>query len=384
MERLVRPRGPDRLGAAADPARGRRAPPRPRVPAVRRRSLGRVRRGQRARQPGRQRAAGPRRRARRVGERAAAQLRGVRPGLVRHPQGRRGHEPDQHRVQGRLPQLDDQPGRVASPVHRRHPPRPAGAGRVRAAPAGARGRAAHGRRPRPRAVAALGDPGRADGGPRRRARRHRVLLDRRRPDHVHLGHHRALQGRHQAERGRLLLGAQRGRGDGRRARVRPRRPGRRDLLLVPAPVPLQPPGAVRLPGAARGRAGGLRRALLGHPVLAAGDRRRRHDLQRHRRDPLLPLEPAALAARPRARGAHDLRRAGPQGHLPRVRGALRRAADRGVRPHRDRRGHDDGPHPAAAAGQLRNGQPGLRGHDRGAGHRPARCPRTPRARSSWT
>ena len=157
----------------------------------------------------------------RVGERAAAQLRGVRPGLVRHPQGRRGHEPDQHRLQGRLPQLDDQPGRVAFPVHRRHLPRPAGAGRVRAAPAGARGRAAHGRRPRPRAVAALGDPGRADGGPRRRARRHRLLLDRRRPDHVHLGHHRPLQGRHQAERRRLLLGAQRGRGDGRRARRAP-------------------------------------------------------------------------------------------------------------------------------------------------------------------
>ena len=77
------------------------------------------------------------------------------------------------------------------------------------------------------------------------------------------------------------------------------------------------------------------------------------------------------------RGAHDLGRAGAEGHLPRVRGALRRAADRGLRPHRDRRRHDDGPHPAAAAGQLRHGQPGLRGHDRGAGHRPAPAPGHP-------
>ena len=50
-----------------------------------------------------------------------------------------------------------------------------------------------------------------------------------------------------------------------------RRPARRDLLLVPAPVPLERPGAVRVPRAAGGRPGGLRRALLRH--AASGSRR---------------------------------------------------------------------------------------------------------------
>ena len=138
--------------------------------------------------------------------------------------------------------------------------------RVVVLPTGARGR--------PGAVAAARDPGRADGRPRRRARRRRARVDGRRPDHVHVRHHRPLEGRHQAARRRLLLGAERDRGDGDAARRRAGRPARRDLLLVPAALPLERAGALRLPGAAGRRAGGVRGALLGHALLAAGDRRR--------------------------------------------------------------------------------------------------------------
>ena len=104
--------------------------------------------------------------------------------------------------------------------------------------------------------------GAARRGPRRRARRGRVQVDRRRPDHVHLGHHRPLQGRHQAERGRLLLGprpARGGLGDGRQVG---RVAGRGHLLQLPAALPLQRPGALGLPGAGRRRPGRLRGALL--------------------------------------------------------------------------------------------------------------------------
>ena len=89
-----------------------------------------------------------------------------------------------------------------------------------------------------------------------------LLVDRRRPDHVHLGHHRPLQGRHQAERGRLLLGprpARGGLGDGRQVG---RVAGRGHLLQLPAALPLQRPGALGLPGAGRRRPGRLRGALL--------------------------------------------------------------------------------------------------------------------------
>ena len=87
----------------------------------------------------------------------------------------------------------------------------------------------------------------------------------------------------------------------------------------------------------------------------------------------------------RAHAVHTISAApGPQGHLPRVRGALRRAADRGVRAHRDRRGHDDGPHPAAAA-RAAAARPTRATRSRSWSRAPtARCPRTPRARSSWT
>ena len=107
------------------------------------------------------------------------------------------------------------------------------------------------------------------------------------------------------------------------------------------------------PALLAGRPGRLRRALLGEPVLAAGHRRRGDDLQRHRGDALLPLEPAALAARPGPLGAHDLRGAGAARHLPRVRGALRRDPHRGLRPHRDRRRDRHGPHRPAAPGLVR-------------------------------
>ena len=76
---------------------------------------------------------------------------------------------------------------------------------------------------------------------------------------------------------------------------------------------------------------------------------------------------------------------GAEGHLQRVPGALRGQVHRGLRPHRDRHGDLHGPdHAAPCPGSMRQGQPGLRGHDRRAGHRPAAAARTPRARSSWT
>ena len=93
---------------------------------------------------------------------------------------------------------------------------------------------------------------------------------------------------------------------------------------------------------------------------------------------------APLAARPGPPRAHGLGGAGAEGHVPRVRGALRRDVHRGIRAHRDRGGHDDGPHPAPAPGLVRKGQPRLRGHDRGAGHRPPAAARARPARSSWT
>ena len=50
---------------------------------------------------------------------------------------------------------------------------------------------------------------------------------------------------------------------------------------------------------------------------------------------------------------------GAEGHLLRIRGALRRQVDGGLWPYRDRRVHGDGPNPAGAAWQLRQGQPGV-------------------------
>ena len=96
----------------------------------------------------------------------------------------------------------------------------------------------------------------------RRAGRDHLLLDRRRPDHVHLGHDGPLQGRHQAERGRLLLGPRPagGRLGDRRQVGRVARRGH--LLQLPAALPLQRPGALGLPGAGGRRPGRLRGALL--------------------------------------------------------------------------------------------------------------------------
>ena len=181
----------------------------------------------------------------RVGQRDAAQLRGVPAGLVRDPEGRRGDELDQHRLQGRLPVLDDQPRRGQEAGHLRRVPRPARPGQGRAAAARARDRDADRRPGGPGPLARRGSRSRrCIDGARRRARRGRVLVDRRRPDHVHLGHHRPLQGRHQAERRRLLLGprpARGGLGDGRQVG---RVAGRGHLLQLPAALPLQRPGAL--------------------------------------------------------------------------------------------------------------------------------------------
>ena len=150
------------------------------------------------------------------------------------------------------------------------------------------------------------------------------------------------------------------------------------FFCVPAAVPLQRPGAVRLPGARRRRARRLRRALLLQQVLAAGDRRRGHGLQLDRRGQLLHLEHPRLRPRPRPQGAHVLRGAGAEGHLQRVPGALRGQVHRGLRPHRDRHGHLHGPHQAGRARVDGQGQPRLRGHDRRARHRPAAAARDPR------
>ena len=346
--------------------------------------MGELRRDQRPLQPDRQLAHRPWRAAGRVGQRDDAQLRGVHPGVVRDPQGRGGHELDQHGLQGRLPQLDDQPRRGQEALHLGRVPGPARPDQ---------GRAAHPRaRDHPRVGQARGPgPGAAPRAPRgaadrlgRRARRHHLLLDRRRPDHVHLGHHRPLQGRHQAERGRLLLGA-RPAGGRLRDRGQERRvAGGGHLLLLPAPVPLQRPGALGLPGPRGRRPGRLRGALLVEPLLAAGDRRRGHDLQLDRRRQLLHLEHPGVGPGQVPQGPHLLCRPRSARHLQRVPGALRGQVHRGLRPHRDRHGDLHGPDQAGRAGLDGQGQPGLRGHDRGAGHRPARCPRTPRARSSWT
>ena len=89
VERLVRPRGPDHLGAAGDPARGAPSahPDREYLryadgPWV---SYGEVNaRANRVANGLIARGVRPRR----VGQRAAAQLRGVRAGLVRDPEGR--------------------------------------------------------------------------------------------------------------------------------------------------------------------------------------------------------------------------------------------------------------------------------------------------------
>ena len=264
--------------------------------------MGDLRRHGLPRQPHRQWPHRPRRGAGRVGERDAPQLRGVPAVLVRHPQGRRGDEQHQHRVQGRLPLMDHQPGGGPHAVHQRCLPRPAALHPRRGATArtGDRGAGWGAHRARPRRY--VGTPRRADGRPRHGARC-RPRLDRRRPHHVHIGHHRPQQGRDQAERGRLLLGARvagvhveapRG-GGGRHAC--------RDLVLVPAAVPQQRAGAHRLPGAHRRRARGVRGALLGHPLLAAGHRHGRHHVQRHRGHALLPVEPAAVRPGPRPLGA---------------------------------------------------------------------------------
>ena len=161
---------------------------------VRRRPLGELRRGERPGQPDRQRP------DRRAGCSRASRCRVMLPNCEEFLPVWYGilkagavMSSDQHRLQGRLPVLDDQPGRGArswsSPTcyldrldlikgelpllehvivlqHRRS----------RRAPTR--------RCPGSRWTALM-------DGPRRRARRRRVLLDRRRPDHVHLGHHRA-------------------------------------------------------------------------------------------------------------------------------------------------------------------------------------------------
>ena len=223
---------------------------------------------------------------------------------------------------------------------------------------------------------AVGAPRGADGRARRRARRRRLLLDRRRPDHVHLGHHRPLQGRHQAERRRLLLGAQRRRVDGRAARrARPRTCADETYFSC---LPLFHSNA---------------QVLCAYPALLAGARVAYVERFSGTRFWQQAIDAGATTfngigailyflwnqppspTRPGPPGAHDLGRAGAEGHLPRVRGALRRAPHRGLRPHRDRRRHPDGPDPAAAPRQLRHRQPGLRGHDRRAGHRPAAAAR---------
>ena len=283
--------------------------------------------------------------------------------------------------------VDDQPGRVARAGDRRRLPRPAGPGRAPSCRCSSGwsccARAADGRA---RPVAAVGDPRRADG----RARRASPTASRtpgpttpgscspRAPPGRSKGVIKQNAADYFSARSAIEAMAVAAR------RARPRTCATRPTSRACRSSTPTPRCCAPIPALLAGARVAYVERFSGTPLLAAGDRRGRHDVQRHRRDPLLPVEPAAVAARPGAPGAHDLGRAGAEGHLPRVRGALRRAPHRGLRPHRDRRRHDDGPDPAAAAGQLRHRQPGLRGHDRRAGHRPAAAARTPRARSWWT
>ena len=123
-----------------------------------------------------------------------------------------------------------------------------------------------GARDGPRPARALGGLRGVRRRPRHRPRR-RGLVDRRRPGHVHLGHHRPLEGRDQAARLRLLLRAHLQRGL--------RRHRRRHLLLVPAALPLERAGARDLPGDDRRRADRVLAALLLVALLGPGGRRRR-------------------------------------------------------------------------------------------------------------
>ena len=337
--------------------------------------VARIRRGQRAGQPGGQRPHRPRPGPGRGRLHADAERRGELLGLVRDPEGGRRPVADQPRLPGRLPVVGAQPAALALPGDRPGPPGPPGADRRRAALPGARGGGARGRARGTRPAGALGDV----RGVRRRARLRaggRGHVDRRRPDHVHLRDDRALEGRDQAAGLGLLLGPHLQRGL--------RGHGGRHVLLVPAPVPLQRAGAGDLPGDDRRRAGGLRRALLVLAVLEPGDRGRRDDLQHGQRDQLLHLEHAPGRAGPRPPGDARHGHAGAQGHLRAVRGALRRALHRGLRPDRDRDGHVPPAPPQPAPGQLRAGDPRVRGLDRAAGHRPAAAPGHARARSWWT
>ena len=216
-------------------------------------------------------------------------------------------------------------------------------------------------------------------GVRRRARRRPGRggrLDRRRARDVHLGHHRSLEGRHQAARLGLLQRPHLQRG------VRGDLGGH--LLHVPAAVPLERPGARHLPGDDRRCAHRLRVPVLLLQVLGPGGRRRRDHPEHRQRHQLLHLEHGARRPRPGPHGVADHGDARAEGHLPGVPGALRHPLHRGLRAHRDRHGHVPPTRPAGPPGQLRHRDAGLRG-DRGrARHRPAGATRACRARSSWT
>ena len=210
----------------------------------------------------------------------------------------------------------------------------------------------------------------------RRRARHRRHVDGRRADHVHVGHHRPLEGRDQAARLRLLLGPHLHRGlRGHRGR---------HVLLVPAPLPLQRPGAGGVPRDDRRRPDRLRRALQLRAVLAAGDGLRRDDPEHGQRHQLLHLEHRAEPAREGPLRVADHGHAGAEGHLRALRGAVRHPLHRGLRAHRDRDGHVPPAGAAAAAGLLRHRDAGIRGVGGRAGHRPAAAAGDARARSWWT
>ena len=293
------------MGPGGDPEEAGDRDPRPGVPQVRRQPVGELRGGERPRKPGRQRPDRPRRAARRVGERDAPQLRGVPARLVRDPEGRGGDELHQHRLQGRLPLLDDQPRRGEEAGHHRPVPRPARPDQGRAAAARARGRDADRQPGGPRPVAVeVGAAGGADDRLRRRARRGRVQVDRRRPHHVHVGHDGPLEGRHQAERRRLLLGPRPARGGLRDRRQVGRRPGGATpssaACRCSTPTPRCCPAIRRSSPAAR--VAYVER--FSSAVLAAGRRRGGDGLQLDRRRQLLHLEHPHLRPRPAAQGAH--------------------------------------------------------------------------------
>ena len=214
---------------------------------------------------------------------------------------------------------------------------------------------------------------------RRRARRGRVQVDRRRPDHVHVGHDGPLEGRHQAERRRLLLGP------------RPARGGLRDrrqvggvavgghLLQLPAAVPLQRPGALRLPGARRRRPRRLRRAVLLQQVLAADHRRRGDGLQLDRRRQLLHLEHPRLRPRPRStRCTPASPRRRRRTSTTSSRSASGSSSSRATASPRPAWPPTWTPPSRRVPGLDGQGQPRLRGHDRRARHRQAAAARHPR------